>query len=93
MNVKHTIKDKIIFEGKYIVALLGEDYKDQGRNVVGLDSSGNIIWRIPPDTKNPNYRYTSIMKKDGELYAYNFSTNQYHIDYRTGQVKSKRWLK
>lgn len=93
MNVNHTIKDKLIFEGKYIVALLGEEYKDQDRNVVGLDSFGNIVWKIQPDTINPNYCYTSIMNKDGELYAYNFSTNQYCIDYKTGQVKSKRWLK
>ena len=92
-NKEYIVKDRLIFEDKYIVALLDESGDNKGRNVVGLDSDGKIIWRIAPDVVNPTFRYTSISNKGGKLFAYNFSTNQYNVDYKTGKVLSRRWLK
>ena len=87
------IRNELVFEGKYRVALIEEPGMKSGRNVVGLDSSGKIIWRIDPDPINPSYNYVSISNSNGKLIAVNFSTNQIEVDYRTGKTLSTRWVK
>ena len=87
------IKQILVFEGKYKVALLHGSGIDKGRNVVGLDSTGKIIWRIAPDPINPSFDYVSISNKNGILYAINFSTNEVEVDYKTGRILSNRWVK
>ncbi|NPA68952.1 MAG: hypothetical protein GXO50_10125 [Chlorobi bacterium] len=87
------IKQTLIFEGKYKVVLLHDSDIDKGRNVVGLDLTGKIIWRIASDPINSDFSYVSIANKNGRLYVTNFSTNQIEVDYKTGRILSNRWVK
>lgn len=87
------IKEQIVFDDEFVVALTEETGILKGRNVVGFDSNGNLVWRIIADPINPKFGYVSIIKRNGILVATNFSTNQIELDYKTGKVLSSKWVK
>jgi hypothetical protein len=80
---------KVLDLGTRLVVLLdSDDGPPVSENVVALDSSAQVIWRVQEfDFPNGRTPYTQISQaEDGTVKAYNFSGIMVVLDPQTGRI-------
>lgn len=88
---------KFMPDGEYPMGLPPkvEDGKIQeliNQNILCIDRSGNLLWRIEPTFDYP-VEFTSIVNRKGDLWAYRFDGYEFKIDQRNGKVVEHRYAK
>lgn len=88
----HQISEFLIWDDNLIIVRFRVPQGTvHNRNVVAIDNDGNEIWQIPKATvdqeDNP---YTSIYKKDGDLWVRCYWDRAYQVDIDTGELLDER---
>jgi hypothetical protein len=61
---------------------------DMERNIWAYDAAGNLVWMVSPPTIRPygSNPYTSVFKKDGKVFGYNWCGYDFEINLSDGSV-------
>jgi len=103
VDFNHNIKEVIFYNNIYIILLNIPNHIDEVDNIYGVNSQGEIIWRIespeivfPVNELTEEYAnmsksiYTAIHKQTNEEFVgHTFFAFKYKFDYKTGKLLGK----
>jgi hypothetical protein len=104
VDFKYQIADTKYWDGIYIVMLEIPNEINETDNIYGVDSKGNVIWRIENPIKAFNvakneqgYNYLAAstyvhmhLGLNGDFTATTFFAIKYTFDYKTGKLLGKK---
>jgi len=103
INFAHNIADVKYWDGVYVVLLAIPNEINETDNIYGIDSKGEVIWRIENPIKafkvdkneqGYNYLASSVyvhmhLSSSGVFTANTFFAMKYTFDYKTGKLLKK----
>lgn len=85
--------DKILQTDEVILVLFSRGEMDP-QNVVALDNTGAVLWRIEPAKKSESdtpHRYHDMRSAEEKIILRDYDMHQYKLDIETGEVDHMGW--
>lgn len=94
LEIAEAFNNKVlVFYETYKILFTPENEENINRNIMMINSDGNIIWRIENTLKDEGNTYADLYKIDGLWKAYLYRGYRYDLDIETGKISNPMFVR